>query len=1028
MTMDSTRLGVREARPPGGLSTAPHTAIDVLGPLRVRRGGEAVPLPKRRRSLLGLLALRPGKVVTVDRLVEGLWGQDAPPTAVRTLHSHIAKLGAPLTGSQAERLIQRREPGYLLAADHVHVDLARFEEFAAEGRRHAEQGRFAQAARAYRAGLALWRADALADCTVYGWAAAEVAYLEERRLDAQEGMYAALVAAGTPDGAVGELERLVALHPLRERFWSLLMVALQAGGRTGEALEAYQRARRTLVDALGTEPGEGLRNAEAAILRGEGNGRTAPTTAPGTAPRTVPAVEPPALPQPLNALIGRDRDIASVAERLGSARLVTLTGLGGSGKTRLAVEVAKAVAGDFGEVAFVDLAVLRDGGLVTAAVAEALGVRERSAEPIIDGLIQRVAHDRILIVLDNCEHLVGACARLAHRLLTSGRHLTILATSQEVLRVPGEVPWAVPPLGVPDPGTVRTAEDLTGHDAVTLFAERARIEAVERLSPQDARAVATICARCEGLPLAIELAAGRAGLLSLPETARYMRDRFAVLADGPLSVRPQHRALLTTVAWSYGLLAEEERGALRRVSVFPGRFTRQAAEAVWPGLPMLSVLGRLADKSLLKVVPTAAGMRYRLPETIREYAVARLADDPDEFRQAGRDHARHFLKRAEEIEPRLQGPELGSLMERLPDHHDDLRAAMAWLTAAEPEAALRLASALWRYHYLRGRYSEGRDWLRQALAAYGPGISPAVYAKACWAAAKLAALECDYQEAIGLAECALEESQKTGDAEGVARSKSLLASVTRELGDYGRSIELCREALAFAEAADDRWAAGHALQLLGFASWLSGDFAATVRWSGRARELLVQVGDKERLAWCRLDLGAAAYYTGDQAGASDRLEQALAEFRELRFKEGIAWAENLLALVDLDRRRPRDALGRLAVSLRLHTELGDRWRQASVLEALARCVAMIGDLPLAAESLRAARTVRTAIGAPVPPAERPALEATRARMPALSNAGPGPCGLSDPYDPFEPSDPLDSSDPPHAPDIDGLLHRLPDLC
>ncbi|WP_169948943.1 BTAD domain-containing putative transcriptional regulator [Microbispora sp. H11081] len=958
--------------------------IDVLGPLDVRSAGRAVALPPRRRSLLAVLALRAGGVVTADQLTDGLWGELPPPTAIRTLHAHIAKLNAVLADCGDERVIRRRDPGYVLNTDTVRIDRDRFEELTRNGQRLSADGRFAEAARSFESGLALWRGDALSDCRLYGWAVTEQVYLEELRIQAYEGLFAAGLAAGlTPEPE--RTERLIAANPLRERLWELLIVALQVSGRSGDALAAYRRARRTLVDELGMEPGEGLRQVEAGVLRGVTEPRALLGLAPSPETRTGAAgpAAPHTLPQEVSSLVGRTADIAETRAALRRARLVTLTGAGGSGKTRLAVAVARAAADDFTEAAFVDLAATHDGDGVADAIAAAMEVRPSAGSRMPDELAGRIRHDRVLVVLDNCEQVAAECAELAGRLLSRCPGLRILATSQTTLRLPGEEVRVVPALGLPDPARVHTAADLAGYDAVTLFAERAGIRRIEVLSAADARALAAICARCDGLPLAIELAAARARLLTLPEIAHRMREPYEVLVDGPRGTRPQHRALRATVEWSYGLLNEEERGALRRLSVLSGGFTLEAAAAVLPGIPVLGTMSRLVDKSLLKAVPTPSGMRYRLLETIRGHAHERLEAHPLEHTRARRDHAAYCLSRAEAAERGLQGPDLGALKAEIAEHHEDMRAATAWLTAHDPESALRLAASLWRYHYLRGRYGEGRAWLGSALAAATPAVPRRVLAKAYWAAARLAALECDYQEAAGLAESAIEAYGGERDAEGVARSEELLGSIFRELGDYGRAIELGRRSLAAAERGGDPWATGHASQLLGFASWLSGDFDSAARLSGAAIRVLTRVGDRERLAWCRLDLGAVALYTGDLGAAAHHLGQALPAFSELCFKEGIAWAENLFALVDLKLGRVDHALRRLALSLSLHHELGDRWRQASVVDALARAVALSGDGAFAAELLGAAEHIRKEIGTPVPFCERAAHEKTHALVRAM---------------------------------------------
>ncbi len=950
--------------------------IDVLGPLDVRRAGRAVELPPRRRSLLALLALRVGTMVTVDGLVDALWGEDPPATAVRTLHAHIAKLAALLPGDGDDRLIQRKDPGYLLNAEMVRVDRVRFEELITDGLRHVADGRFTESTRMLSRALALWRGEALADCPVHGWAFTEVDHLRETRLQAYEGLFASRLAlGGLPEASVGEIERLAAQHPFRERLWELLIVALHLGGRTGDALNTYHRVRRELAGELGLDPGEGLRHVEAGVLQGVADPRELLRLPAG---RTPAGTGPLAVPQQVTTLIGREAEIAGVRESLRTARLVTLTGLGGIGKTSLAVAASRAAAADFADIAFVDLAPCGDGAGIAAAIAEALGAHPRG-DRLLAEIARRISCDRILLVVDNCEHLVEACAPIVRELLGRCPHLRVLATSQEALRVPGEVLRPVPELRAPPPALVRSGADLAGYDAAVLFADRAGIGRPETLPARDARAVATICARCHGLPLAIELAAARARMFTLPEMARRLRDPFSVLTEGPRGTRPQHRALRATVEWSYRLLTAEERRALCRFSVFNGAFTLEAAGAVHPETAPLEMLGRLVDKSLVKVVRTAADTRYRLVATIRAFALDRLRAHPDEHARTRQGHARHHQRQAEEIERRLRGPQLGSQVVQIAECHEDVRAALTWLTENDPDGALRLASSLWRYHYLRGGYAEGRAWLAAALAARTPDVPSGAQAKALWALAKLAALECDYREADDHARRVLELYTRDGDGAGVARARELLGAIARELGHYDRALEYARQSLAAAERGGDRWATGHALQLLGFVSWLSGDGDSAVRYSGQAMHCFRPIGDGERLAWCRIDLGAAAYYAGDLDTAARHLHRSLVESFGIRFREGIAWSENLLALIDLRQGRRRQALRRLVTSLELHHELGDRWRLSSVLDALAGVFA-VDDAPLAAELLGTAGRLRDEMGALVPACERAQLAAIRAQI------------------------------------------------
>ncbi|MCD0452631.1 winged helix-turn-helix domain-containing protein [Actinocorallia sp. API 0066] len=968
-----------------GRARAALWTVDLLGPLEARRAGLPVELPPRRRSVLALLALRVGTLVTDDGLVDALWGRDAPQTAVRTLHSHIAKLGAALS-TEGARLVRRRGPGYLLEADTVRVDRVRFESLTSDGLRYLAQGRCAEAARVLTGALALWRGDPLADAPVHEWALTEVDYLRGLRLQAGEGMFAArLVAGPQAAAAVAEIERLVAEEPLRERLWELLIVALHLGGRTGDALDAYRRVRRRLLDDLGIDPGEGLRHVEEGVLRGSADARALLRLAPETARvRGQGPTGPLSLPQQLSPLVGREADLAETADLLRAARLVTLTGFGGTGKSRLAVAAARAVAPEFAEVVFLDVAKLGDASVLDA-VGAALGVPAHGPDPVLDRIARRVAYDHVLLVLDDCELLAGPCALAVRELLGRCPHLRVLATSQEALRVPGEVLRPVAPLRFPDPALVRSGADLAGHAAADLFAERARLGGPEALAAPDARAVAAICARCHGLPLALELAAARTRTLGLPELAERLRDPFTVLDGGRFGARPHHRALRDTAEWGYLLLGPRERRALRALSVFGGAFSLDDAAAVHVETPPLELVTRLADRSLLASVRTEGGTRYELVDAVRRYAAERLAARPDEYEQARRDHASRYRSRAEEIERHLRGPRLGALMTEITERHDDVRSALDWLTGADPEGALRLAASLWRYHEMRGGAVEGGRWLAEVLAASPPDVPANARAKALWASAKLGALGGGYGEAARQAEQALDLFRRERDNAGTARALALLGKIAAERGDYPGALEFGSGSREAAVRGGDSRAVGHALRLLGSASWLAGDPASTPRYAAEAAHHFQAAGDRERLSRCRLDLGAAALYSDDPETASGHLQEALHLAFELRAREGVAWAEHLLALLDLRRDDTGRALRRLTTALGLFHKLGVRWRQASVLDALA--AALTGRAPiLAAELLGTADQIRGSLAVPVPACERPAL--TRTATALRAHLGP----------------------------------------
>jgi predicted ATPase len=647
-----------------------------------------------------------------------------------------------------------------------------------------------------------------------------------------------------------------------------------------------------------------------------------------------------------------------------------------------------------GEVVFVDLTEVTDPDLVPAAVCDALGVR---GAPTVEALVRRLRSASTLLVLDNCEQLAEACGWLVETLLRRCPWLRVLATSRVALAVLGETVWAVQPLSVPA-GRVEGLADLRNYDSVRLFLDRAALPAVRGLGDADAPALAAICAGLDGLPLALELAAARARVLSLTDLAAMLADRLDVLSAGPRTARPQHRTLRACVEWSYELLEPADQALLRALTVVTGTCDLPAVAAISPGEPAsgiaaLDQVDELVTRSLLVTERTPTGTRYRMLDTIRHFGAGMLAADPAEYGTAHRRHARHYGWLAEDLDARLRGSQLENLLDRMAAEHGNMRAAMAWLLGEgdEPAAALRLAHALWQYCYLRGHYREGRQWLADALraaegVALGPDELPALGA-ALDGAAALAHYECDYRESSELGERALVLYRELGDPRGAAHALNRLGSVERELADYQQSRQLHADALDLCQRLDDEWGIGNCMELLAFASWLAGEPDVARGWAGKALRQLTGVGDKERIGWTLLDLGAVAHYTGGDDAAAGHLDTARQLFAEIGFKEGLAWADNLRALVDLRRREFPAALERLDAAVRVHHELSDLWRLSSILETLANLASHL-DVPAAAADLLAmAASARAAIGTPVPVCERPLVERTEAW---LRNAAEAP--------------------------------------
>jgi predicted ATPase/DNA-binding SARP family transcriptional activator len=686
------------------------------------------------------------------------------------------------------------------------------------------------------------------------------------------------------------------------------------------------------------------------------------------------------LPVRLAPLIGRERELRDALDALDRSRLLTLTGPGGTGKTRLALAAAVAAEPSFAAgVRWIELASVSDPGLVAQEVASRLGVPDSAGLDAAAAAAEHIGDSSVLIVLDNCEHLAGSVADLAQRLLMTCGALSILATSREMLGVEGERSWPVPPLSLPSGGVAPTARALAEFDAVRLFEQRAQLTAPSfRLSDSNAAAVVQVCQRLDGLPLAIELAAARMRILSVGQLAERLDDVFGVLVGGTRTAPLRHQAMRATLDWSYDLLDPDERAVFRRLAVFAGGFTLAAAEqvAVGPDLEperMLELLARLADKSLVRVEHSEAGARYHLLHIVREYARERLtaAGEEEQARQA---HLACFARLVEGVAPQIERgaeglAELERELDALDAEQPNLRTAIQFARSRhDAVGALRIAGPLGRYAYLRGHYHEVRQWMDTAVSASGE--TPAgLRAAALLGSGRLAHLQCDYVSAVRRLEAALRLYRDLEDSRGIASTLQVLGSVAREQGRYARSMELHAESLATAEAAGDRWGAASAHNYLGFALWLQCEWERAGAECTTALTSMRELGDAEGIVWSLISLGAIARCRGEHARAADLLTESRSLAERIGFREGVAWSLEQLGLLALDGGEPA-AAGLLSRSLAIHHELRDRWRACSVLEGLS-ALALADNQPAdAAGLLGTAQALRTEIGTIVAPCEQ----------------------------------------------------------
>ena len=921
--------------------------VTMLGGFSIRVGSRIIGHNewrlKRAADLIKLLALAPNHRLHREQVMEMLWSHLERRAASNNLRRTLHAARSALDQAAGSHYIASEEGWLVLCPEGVlWVDVEAFEEAVVTARREREPA-------TYRAALELYAGEVLPGERYDDWAEGPRQELRQLNLALLMELANIYEERGEHEPAIEVLTSATTEEPAREEAHTALMRLYTRSGRQFEALKQYEVLEEALARELGTEP-----NASSRALRKEIAGATPSPLAGRTIPErnaaAVPGVGKHNLPAPRTSFVGREREVVEVKRALSMTRLLTLSGAGGSGKTRLAQEVARDLVGAYQDgVWLVDLAPLSADGLVPKVVAETLGTPEQPGRPMTDTLVESMHDKEQLLVMDNCEHLSEPTARLVDVLLDACPRLRVLATSRAYLGVAGELNWLVPSLSVPE-GQTSTVEEVEGHESTRLFVARASYRRRDfSLTAGNARAVASICQGLDGMPLAIELAAARVGPLSVGQIAHRLDDSLMLLTGGSRMAVPRHRTLRATLDWSHELLSADEQKLFGRLSVFAGGWTLEAAEAVGAGEGLeeddiLDLLSRLVDKSL--IISEGVGSstsRYRMLEPVRQYASQGLKDS-GQADETKRRHAEWCIAIAEEAEPELSGRRQGIWLERLEQEHDNLRSALSWSIGGEDaELGLRLAVALYMFWYTRGYLEEGREWLEKAIS-------------------------------------------KNRDAATHARARALNSTGWMALfqGKLEEAMPLLEEGLALFRTLNDTGGIAAALYNLGVTLVACLEYERADALLAEAADLQRSLKDPASVARSLQALSLVALAQQRYGKATTVAEEGLTLSRESDDKVGIVLQDCSLALAQLGWGKLEQADVRCADALR--TALGLKWKHG-VAMSLQVSGAIAGSREQASRACRiwgAGEALRAEIGATLSPFEqsyyRPFIEAVRTRM------------------------------------------------
>lgn len=920
--------------------------IRLFGGFEVRLEGKPLPSFRSRRGqwLLTLLVLRQDRDTARDWLATTLWPENDETQALFYLRKSLSSLRQSL-GTEASRLLSPTPRTVRLNLEGVFADVVAFDSALKRACVAADPTALLQEA------VSLYRGPLLTDCEEE-WALGERNQREQAYLTALETLGTHFSTQGEPANAVHWLRLLVAADPYRESAHASLMKALADCGDQVAVTVVYQELRSLLRRELNIAP-----SLETEAIYRQVSQQERPTTA-TLLPSSPPRETRRHLPVPLSDLVGRKNEMAKVLDWLNQRRLVTLLGAGGIGKTRLAIAVAEAALPRFEQgVWFVDLAALTDATLVPQTTAKALGIAEQPGRPLGETLAATLAPRSLLLVLDNCEHLLEACATLAYDLLSECPALHIIATSRQALDVMGEQVYRVPSLLVPPHESAsqdKTAGELEmdihplmEYEAIQLFVERAsRVSSTFRLHHRNAGAVVEICRQLDGIPLAIEMAAARLRSMSVSEINSRLDNRFRLLTSGNRGVLPRHQTLRAAIDWSYDQLTEAERILLCRLSVFAGGWTLEAAESVCEnGDDYISdTLASLVDKSLVLRQEKENTVRYGMLEMIRQYAQERLTaeGEPAETRQRHRDY---FVTLAEKIEPNLRGAEQSYYHSLLEEERDNLRTALSFCQEASDgaEPGLRLGSALWVFWADRGYLREGLEHLHRLLL-HAETLPPSEqHVNVLNGAGVLTYLQSDYAAASALHEKSLAMAGVLGYRKGMAGARNGLGNAAMDLADYARARTNYEESLAIQRELGNRAGIAIALGNLGKIAYLQGDYATARTLQQECLTLYRDSGDTLGISRSLYHLAIVAFCENDYPLSRSLAEESLAIRRELGNRAGVAEALNIVAIVANETGDYASARALHEEGLAIQRAVGNKWGIAAALLNLGGAMKYLGD-------------------------------------------------------------------------------------